>query len=91
MTIQLERCGTCKALIYKLRSVTTGKTGPMDAQTRVDGNVEVDLEAGTYDVLGGARLKAAHEGMWGPDGGPKLLHTSHYATCPDAAAWRGKR
>lgn len=55
---------------------------PVDLATTADGTVRVDLRPGAAPlatVLGPLELQV-------DQGGP--LHTTHFATCPDADTWR---
>jgi hypothetical protein len=65
-----------------LRSASTGKMAPIDAQPTPVGNIVI--ENGCYRVL--------RDGVDtpGPENWP--LFTSHFATCPQSRDWRsGKR
>jgi hypothetical protein len=74
-------CRRCPAEIVWLRHATTGKRAPIDAQPDPNGNIEVDLEAGTYRIVSAAELGEARA-----IGLP--LHLNHFATCPAAQEFR---
>jgi hypothetical protein len=76
-----ETCRSCKALIMWLDHVTTGKAAPIDADPSPDGNIRVGVAFEHYTVLTGQERKDALER--GDE-----LHLNHYATCPQAKAWR---
>lgn len=70
-----------------LKHERTGHLAPIDAQPLAHGgNIVVDLEAGTYRVLD-AKERQAHYAQ-SPRSG---LYRSHFATCPNAPAFRGNR
>jgi len=70
------RCRSCGAPILWVVTVASGKRMPLDAEPGPAGNLV---------LLTGGRARAAE-----PDDRPPL-HTSHFATCPQAAEWRGKK
>ncbi len=67
-------CRSCRAPIYWLKHWATGKLAPVDAGAVPDGNLVLDLEAGSYCVL--------HKNLFETDERPR--HKNHFATCPDA-------
>lgn len=71
-------CGTCKAPIYDLVHARTGKLAPIDAEPDPAGNIMIDLDAGSYVIVGKTTTGAAR-------------HVNHWATCPDADRWRQRR
>lgn len=73
-------CRSCNAKIYWLKNDKTGKPAPIDVAPSDAGNVEIDLSAHTYHVLGRPEL------LQSPTY-PKR-HTSHFQTCPSAGAWK---
>ena len=77
-------CRSCGAPIMWLEHVTTGKPAPIDIQASMDGNIRIGVIPEHYGVLTGQDLADAQER--GDE-----LHKSHYATCPQAPAWRAKR
>jgi hypothetical protein len=70
-----RKCRGCPALIYDLTNERTGKTAPIDVEPVAGGNILVDLQAGTYRLVG-----------WSIGDPPK--HKNHFATCPNAGAFR---
>jgi hypothetical protein len=76
-TPELKTCGTCGAPIFKLLHVRTNKLAAIDARPSPDGNV----------VLEGSRCyRITNE----PRQPGEIRYKNHYATCPSAAAWRGR-
>jgi len=71
-------CRSCHAPVRHVVMATSGKTMPIDVEPVSDGNVVVD-EAGAARVLG---KDEAHDG-------PRFK--SHFASCPQAGAWRRKK
>jgi hypothetical protein len=78
-------CRSCGAAIRWLKIVPGGKSMPVDNEPHAEGNIIPGL-GGTATVLSGAVLLAVRERK--PD---EPLYRSHFATCPDAEAWRSKR
>jgi hypothetical protein len=66
-----------------LRHFMTDNLAPIDVNPVANGNCTVDLEKGTYEVLGPRRLKQVQSRPLGV-----ALHTSHFASCGQASAWR---
>jgi hypothetical protein len=79
-------CRSCGAAIRWLEIRPGGKSMPIDSEPHADGNVLADLNAGMGIVLSNASRAVVLEET--PD---EPLYRSHFATCPDAAAWRSKR
>lgn len=80
----MSRCRSCGAPVRWIRSATTGKNMPLDAEPTSDGNILID-------TLGLAHVHASptaaiERGI--PDQ-PRYL--SHFTTCPDAAAHRRRK
>lgn len=50
MSAIIQQCRTCGADIYWLKHSKTGKAAPIEVAERDDGNVLVDLSAGTYSI-----------------------------------------
>lgn len=69
----VERCyrPNCGAAIHRLRNTSTGRNGPIDAAPVANGNIIVNLAAGTYTVLGPAKAAATDQ----------PLHLNHWMTC----------
>jgi hypothetical protein len=81
VTTQARACRSCGAQVYDLRNVGTGNLAPVDVAVVPDGTIRIDLEAGTYRIVG----RDFRAGMESAD-----RHKSHFATCPQAASWRSK-
>lgn len=78
---RIDACRSCEAPII-WATTTSGKAMPVDVEPVDVGNVEL--------VLNGSLATAPHAVV---HGAPPLfrdgpLRTSHFATCPDAPAWR---
>lgn len=76
-------CRSCHAPVIWLEHAKTGKPAPIDAEpVGARGNILIDLAAGIYRVttVGDDRQGAIDRG--------ELLHTNHFATCPQSKAWR---
>lgn len=67
----------CKAAIYRLRYPATGKSAPIDVDPVSNGNIAIDLDAGTYEIVPKDQ-RAARDG----------LHVNHWATCESSIARR---
>lgn len=76
-------CKTCKAPIRWVKLSKTGKNIPLDPEPSPEGNVYISTSGRALvldkDLV--KRAKAADE----------PLHTSHFATCPQADAHRKAR
>jgi len=81
----VSACRSCRAPVWRLRNDNTGNTAPIEQRADPTGNVLVDLDAGTYHVLGrpADRLAARAAGM--------TLHRNHFAGCPQARQWARPR
>jgi hypothetical protein len=76
-----DTCRSCQAPVLWLENLTTGKRAPIDAEGTEIGNIVVNRAAGTYRVISGKeRDEAIHSAA--------SLHTNHFATCPQSAAWK---
>jgi hypothetical protein len=64
-------CNWCNAPIIWLRNVNTQKHAPVDELPVENGNISIDAEEGTYDVVG---YRA----------GTTERYTNHWFTCPNA-------
>lgn len=71
-------CRTCRAPVIWLKSESTARTAPIDAEPLSSGSIEIDVTAGTYRILTGAQRS-----------GP--LHTNHFQTCPNQEFWRERQ
>lgn len=79
----LEQCRTCRAQI-QLAVTVNGKTMPVDAFPDPQlGNISLYPEGGKMRavVVPKAKLAAMRAAK-------VQLHTSHFATCPNANSWR---
>lgn len=78
-----QRCRACGAPLIWARHAATRKLAPLDARpNRYRGNIMLDTTERTYTILSRGEVAAlATEDR-------VRLRTSHYATCPDAAAFR---
>jgi hypothetical protein len=82
-TLEPRRCTApgCPGRILFPAHARTGRPAPVDAEPVTPGNIDLDQEAGTFRIVTGAELAAAHaEG--------RKLWISHFATCTDPAAFR---
>lgn len=73
-------CRACGTMIYDLRHLDTGRHAPIEVEPVTNGNVVVDLEAGTYRLAG---IDFRY-----PVG---VRHRNHFAACPEAAKFRAGR
>lgn len=72
------RCKSCGRVMYFLRQEGKGDkspTMPVDAMPASDGNLSIDLEAGTYRVVGKGNGD----------------YVSHFLTCPRSREHRKER
>ena len=80
----MAKCKSCGAKILWVKSFSSHKMMPIDAEATKEGNialVEREGEETVFHVISGSSLlKSQREG--------KRLHTSHFATCPDAKRHR---
>ena len=77
----MSLCRSCNAAIEWLVT-TAGKSIPVDVEPTADGNLVVN-GAGEVQALGPLELLALPPGT--------VRRTSHFATCPDAEQWRGRK
>lgn len=85
----VQRCDSCDAPIFWAQNLRTGKPGPIDAAVSDAGNIllfrrKSEGRQKFYRVLSGDDLIQARLE-------DKPLHTSHFATCPNAQQHRGQR
>ncbi len=81
MSAELQHCRSCGAPVYWLRNGATGASAPIDAHPSAQGNCLLALAdgaSGSYTLVPAAS-RPAYAGT---------LHTSHFATCPDAQRWK---
>lgn len=79
-TVQARPCRACGVLVYDLRHVDTQRHAPIEVEQVANGNVLIDLEAGTYRLTG--------RDFREPE---RMAHVNHFARCPEAAKFRGDR
>jgi hypothetical protein len=77
----MSACKSCQAPIEWF-TTTAGKAIPLDPGAVADGNLVVNA-AGEVQAFGPLELLALPAGT--------IRRRSHYATCPDAASWRGRK
>lgn len=76
--MKLEHCRSCPAqVIWALTE--NDKLMPVDAKPTVDGNIAL--------IVGDPREAPVARVVLHCEPG-ELLYTSHFATCPDAKAWK---
>lgn len=80
----MSRCRSCDAEIFWV-TTEAGKSMPLDALPKLDGNVMLHRQSGkaVATVLAGLFLAEAR------DSG-RVLYMPHHATCPQGQAWRKK-
>ena len=76
--MKIQECRACGAPIVWARHLITGRTAPLDA---------APSDAGTWSLVD----HPEHGAVYGPSYTPEGRHTSHFATCPDAATHRRPR
>lgn len=95
MGARVGTCRWCSAEVLWLRSVATGRPAPIDAFPDPDGNIAVDVAAGTYDVVGRTPRPVPTLTDPEPAEPPVVLHLNHWVTCRNAtrrkAAKRGAK
>ena len=74
----MTRCKSCNAVVIWCVT-TTGKSMPVDQRQSPHGNLVLEYQPATGDTL--ARYVPPGEGT----------HTSHFATCPQAAEHRRRQ
>lgn len=77
----MSRCKSCNAAIEWF-TTTAGKSIPLDVEPTADGNLVVTA-TGDVQALGPLELLALPAGT--------VRRTSHFATCPHADSWRGRK
>lgn len=76
-----DACRSCHAPVIRLDHERTGNEAPIDRDPTPDGNIAIDLEAGTYRIV----PKAERDQYVGQ------LRKNHFATCPQAEQWHRTR
>ena len=79
----MSACRSCGAAIVWLEIRPGGRRMPVDAEPSAKGNVIADLTQAVGVVIPAAALAQVKADT--PD---EPLYVSHFATCPDADAWR---
>lgn len=74
-------CHSCGVLVYDLIHERTRRSAPIEVEAATDGNISIDLEAGTYRVVGPDMQRRIEVGR----------HLNHFAVCPAAMSYRGGR
>lgn len=74
------KCRSCGSDVIMLRSASTGKMAPINAEPDASGNILINAKRGEYLIV----KKAARE-AW------LVLFTSHFATCPNADSWHATK
>ncbi len=75
---KITTCKGCNREILWLTNVNTKKTSPIDFRPSVDGNILILEDEETYRII---KKDEVFHGE---------LHTSHFATCPNASDFRRK-
>lgn len=77
-----DRCShpKCRADIFRLKHEGTGNIAPIDMEPVDGGNIEIDVEAGTYRIIPKDDRLA----------NPKPRHLNHWATCAAKEEFRKK-
>ncbi|MDQ6910593.1 MAG: hypothetical protein M3Z84_07410 [Actinomycetota bacterium] len=70
-------------MVIILEHERTHRKAPIETSLSDRGNIEVDLLEGTYRVVSGAALELARASR-------RELRLNHFATCPNAPAWRSR-
>lgn len=89
--MKIQNCRSCGAkIIWAYSWKEPGKTMPVDAMPRPDGNIQLTYAA--YDVLPRAvyLTKRVREAI-DRSGSLPDLYASHFVTCPQALAWRKEK
>jgi len=73
-------CRSCGTLVLDLRHEGTGRHAPIESEPVPDGNIAIDLEAGTYRLVGHDLRSRA-----------KAQYVNHFARCPEPGRFRRGR
>lgn len=74
-------CRGCGEPLLDLIYPKTGRLAPIEVKSSVNGNITVDVQAGTYAILtGDALVEARTNGA--------ELHWNHFGTCREASRFR---
>jgi hypothetical protein len=82
--VSASECRSCGAEVIFVRSAATGRRMILDVEPTQGGNVALDDAGQAAYVLSGSVLERAQDTQ-------EPLYTSHFATCPQANQWRGRR
>lgn len=78
----VQRCRSCKARIIWCKLLPSGKPHPLDLAPVISGGTIEPVRERSSDRTLVARVVPEVER------GSRVLYRSHFATCPDAKAWR---
>lgn len=81
VAVAARPCRSCGVMVFDLRHVDTNRHAPIEAEPVADGTIVIDLTAGTYRHVG-------HDFQF-PD--LPRRYRNHFATCPEAQRYRGRR
>jgi len=76
--VKARPCHSCGVLIFDLKHIHTHRLAPIEAEPAADGNIVIDLEAGTYRLTG-RDLRYPEQVRW----------INHFVRCPQAQKFRG--
>lgn len=79
---KVARCRSCGVTIVWCHT-RAGKRIPVDLDPTPEGNLRVFIDGLAVALTNGERAAYIEAGV--------PLHTSHFATCPQAAAWRRRK
>lgn len=74
------KCKSCGARVMMLRSASTGKMAPINAEPDPNGNILIDGRRGVYLIV----KKAARTA-------DMVLYTNHFINCPQADGWHATK
>lgn len=81
----VRNCRSCDAPIVWARTLG-GRTMPVDAEPSPAGNIELNVRQGF--VRAAVHTSQDLASLFDEANTPAVMHTSHFATCPDADEWR---
>lgn len=82
-------CRSCHARIFWARTAPGRKLTPVDWAPRSDGTLELGVIPDTVDGTAGTALAVIVVTQPSLTDEPRFV--THFATCPDASAWRQQR
>lgn len=74
-------CRWCGAQVLWLTSTSTAKPAPIDPAPTPDGNIEINMAAGTYSVVGAFTRPVPTLEDPDPPDPPVTRRLNHWATC----------